>query len=139
LNAPPDPPAATGGGCLLLRGREEKGMGKGKEGDGKGKGGRGGEGGKGRTPVPDCERAKVATLKCGGPPTMPEENRGPWSKKFENRCHKGLQRNILWATLQETAPIEISGALYSNVHQDSSKLPHSLQCLFCACLVLTTH
>jgi len=23
----------------------------------------------------------VATLKCGGPPTMPEENRGPWSKK----------------------------------------------------------
>jgi len=45
-----------------------------------------GEGGKGRTPVPDCESAKVATLKCGGPPTMPEENRGPWSKKFENRC-----------------------------------------------------
>jgi len=28
----------------------------------------------------------VATLKCGGPPTMPEENRGPWTKKFENRC-----------------------------------------------------
>ena len=62
-------------------------MGKGKEGDGKGKRGRGREGGKGRTPVPDCESAKVATLKCGGPPTMPEENRGPWSKKFENRCH----------------------------------------------------
>ena len=40
-------------------------MGKGKEGDGKGKGGRGGKGGKGRTPVPDCESAKVATLKCG--------------------------------------------------------------------------
>ena len=57
-------------------------MGKGKEGDGKGKGE-----GKGRTPVPDCESAKVATLKCGahgGPPTMPEENSGPWSKKFEN-------------------------------------------------------
>jgi len=36
----------------------------------------------------DCESAKVATLKCGGPPTMPEENRGPWSKKFENRCPK---------------------------------------------------
>jgi len=68
------------GGCLLLRGRERKGMGKGKEGDGKGKGG------KGQTPVPDCKSAKVATLKCGGPPTMPEENRGPWSKKFENRC-----------------------------------------------------
>jgi len=57
-------------------------MGKGKEGDGKGKGG---EGGKGRTTVPDCESAKVATLKCGGPPTVPDENRGPWSKKFENR------------------------------------------------------
>jgi len=57
-------------------------MGKGKDGDGKGEGGRGGEGGKRRTPVPDCESA---TLKCGGPPTMPEENRGPWSKKFENR------------------------------------------------------
>ena len=45
----------------------------------------GGEGEKGRTPVRDCESAKVATLKCGGPPTMPEENRGQWSKKFENR------------------------------------------------------
>ena len=58
-------------------------MGKGKEGDGKGEG-------KGRTPVPDCESTKVATLKCGGPPTMPEENRGPWSKKFENRCYNKL-------------------------------------------------
>jgi len=48
--------------------------------------GEGRKGGKGRTPVPDCESAKVATLKCGGPPTKPEENRGPWSKKFENRC-----------------------------------------------------
>jgi len=45
-----------------------------------------GEGRKGRTPVPDCESAKVATLKSGGPPTMPDENRGLWSKKFENRC-----------------------------------------------------
>ena len=82
MSAPPDPLAAIGGWCLLLREREGKGMGKGKE----GKGGRGGEGGKGRTPVvPDCESAKVATLKCGGPPTMPEESRGPWSKKFENR------------------------------------------------------
>ena len=57
-------------------------MEKGKEGDGKGKGG---EGGKGRTPVPDCESAKVATLKSEGPPTVPDENRGLWSKKFENR------------------------------------------------------
>jgi len=79
LERSPDPLAAIGGGCLLLKGG--KGMGKGKEGDGKGKGG------KGRTPVPDCESAKVATLKCGGPPTMPEENRGPWSKKFKNRWH----------------------------------------------------
>ena len=62
-------------------------MGKGKEGDCKGKGGRGGERGKGRTPVPDCESAKVATLKCGGPP---EENRGPWSKKFANRWPMSL-------------------------------------------------
>ena len=31
-----------------------------------GKGGRGRKGGKGQTPVPDCESAKVATLKCGG-------------------------------------------------------------------------
>jgi len=83
LSAPPDPLAAIGGDCLLLRGRRGKGMGKGKEGNGKG--GKGGEGGKGRTPVPDCESAKVATLKSGGPPTMPDENRGPWSKKFENR------------------------------------------------------
>ena len=48
------------------------------------------EGGKGRTPVPDCESAKVATLKCGGPSTMPEESRDPWSKKFENRCYSGF-------------------------------------------------
>jgi len=50
----------------------------------RGKGERGGYGGKGRSPVPDFESAKEATLKCGGPPTMPEENRGTWSKKFEN-------------------------------------------------------
>ena len=74
LSAPPDPLAAIGGGCpLLIRG----------EGNGKmeGRGWQGGreegEEGKGRTPVPDYESAKVATLKCGGPPTMPEENRGP--------------------------------------------------------------
>jgi len=69
-------------------------MGKGKEGDSK-RGGRGGEEGEGRKgkggpPVPDCESAKVATLKCGGLSTMPEENRGPWSKKFENRWTKHL-------------------------------------------------
>ena len=72
-------------------------MGKRKEGDGKGEGRKEREGreeGKGRTPVPDCESAKVATLKCGGPPTMPEENRGPWSKKFENRCYKQHQIDI---------------------------------------------
>jgi len=60
------------------KGEEREGNGKGKEGDGKGKGGKGGEEGKVRTPVPDCESAKVATLKSGGPPTIPDENRGPW-------------------------------------------------------------
>ena len=41
---------------------------------------------------------------------------------------------------RKLAPIEINGALYSisNACQDSSKLAHWLQCLFCACLVLTT-
>ena len=29
--------------------------------------------------------SKFYCNKCGGPLTMPEENRGPWSKKFENR------------------------------------------------------
>ena len=92
-------------------------MGKGNEGDGKGKGGRGGEEGKGRTPVPDCESAKVATLKCGargGPPTMPEENRGPWSKKgngeeryrsspLPKRASKTWQ-NIVICVLKTTQP-----------------------------------
>jgi len=41
LSAPPDPLAAIGGACLLLRGREWKGMGKGKEGGGKGDGRKG--------------------------------------------------------------------------------------------------
>jgi len=39
---------------------------------------------------------------------------------------------------RKLAPIEISGALYSNARQDSSKLAHSLQYLFCACLVVTS-
>jgi len=39
---------------------------KGRKGMARGKGGRGGKRGKGRTPVPDCESAKMATLKCGG-------------------------------------------------------------------------
>jgi len=44
LERSPDPLAAIGGGCLLLRGRKEKGMGKGKKRDVKGEGrkGRGG-------------------------------------------------------------------------------------------------
>ena len=56
---------------------------------GKGKGGKGGEGGKERTPVPDCEGAKVATLKSGGPPTMPDENKGPWSKSLKTAGLRG--------------------------------------------------
>jgi len=51
-------PTSEGGGT----GRELE---KGRKGMARGKGGRGGEGGKGQTPVPDCESAKVATLKCG--------------------------------------------------------------------------
>ena len=40
LERSPDPLAAIGGGCLLLKGRERKEMGKGKEGEDKeGKGG----------------------------------------------------------------------------------------------------
>ena len=39
---------------------------------------------------------------------------------------------------RKLAPIEISGALYSSARQDSSKLAHSLQCLFFACLVVTS-
>jgi len=44
LSAPPDPLAAIGRGCLLLRGRKGKGMGKWKKRDVKGEGrkGRGG-------------------------------------------------------------------------------------------------
>jgi len=68
-------------------------MGKGNEGGGKGKGRERAD------PVPDCESAKVATLKCGGPPTMPEENRGPWSKKFENRCCTRTAISLLLDTL----------------------------------------
>ena len=66
-------------------------MGKGKEGNGKGKGA---EGGNGRTPVPDCKSAKVATLKCGGPPTMLEENRG------RIRGQKSLKTAALQYSLQ---------------------------------------
>ena len=81
-------------------GRVPTSKGEGKEGNGKRerRGWQGrreeGEGGKGRTPVPDCESAKVATLKMWGPPTMPGENRGPWSKKFENRCVSGPGRAV---------------------------------------------
>jgi len=63
LERSPDPLAAIEG-CLLLSGREGNGMEKGKEGDGKGEKRKGR--GKGRTPVPDCESAKVATLKVWG-------------------------------------------------------------------------
>jgi len=41
---------------------EGKGMGKERKEMARGKGGKGG---KGQTPVPDCESAKAATLKCG--------------------------------------------------------------------------
>jgi len=41
LERSPDPLAAIGGRCVLLRGMEGKGMGKGKERDGKGEGRKG--------------------------------------------------------------------------------------------------
>jgi len=75
LSAPPDPLAAIEGRVPTSKGEEREGNGK-REGRGW-QGRKGREGGKVRTPVPDCESAKVATLKSGGPPTMPEENRGP--------------------------------------------------------------
>jgi len=66
LSAPPDPLAAIGGGCLLLRKREGKGMGKGKEGDGKG-GKRKGRGGRERAdPRPGLQKCKVGNPKSVG-------------------------------------------------------------------------
>jgi len=63
----------------------------GREGNGKreGRGGKG-EGGRERADHrPGLRKCKGGNpKKCGGPPTMPEENRGPWSKKFENRWRR---------------------------------------------------
>ena len=56
-------------------------MGKGKEEDGKVKGGR-----ERADPRSGLRKCKGGNPNVWGPPTMPEENRGPWSKKFENRC-----------------------------------------------------
>jgi len=78
----PKPPSRNWGRLPTSKGEEREGNGKREGRGGKGKAGKEGEGGKGRTPVPGCESAKVATLKSGGPTTMPDENRGPWSKKF---------------------------------------------------------
>ena len=55
-------------------------MGKGKEEDGKVKGGR-----ERADPRSGLRKCKGGNPKVWGPPTTPEENRGPWSKKFENR------------------------------------------------------
>ena len=59
------------------------------------------------------------TQDCKGPQRTAKENYGLGCRKL--------------------APIEINGALYSNACQDSSKLGHSLQCLFCVCVVVTSH
>jgi len=56
LSAPPDPLDAIGGGVPTSKAREGNGKGEGRE-------GRKGRGEEGRTPVPDWESAKVATLK----------------------------------------------------------------------------
>jgi len=61
-SAPSNPLDAIGGRGAYFYGGG-KGMGKGKEGMGREEGkGRGGRGGEGRTPVPDWESAKAATL-----------------------------------------------------------------------------
>jgi len=85
LSAPPDPLAAIGGGCLLLKGRERKEIGKGKEGDGKGEGRKGRIRRERADPRPGLRKCKGGNPNVWGPPTMPEKNRGSWSKKFENR------------------------------------------------------
>ena len=56
LQRSPDPLAAIGGGVPTSKAREGNGKGEGRE-------GRKGRGEEGRTPVPDWESAKVATLK----------------------------------------------------------------------------
>jgi len=68
FSTPPDPLAAIWGekGCLLLRGREDKGMGKGKEGMGRGR----------ADPRPGLRKCK------GGNPT------GDWTEK----CHLNTNR-----------------------------------------------
>jgi len=43
--------------------------------------------GKGEPPSRIAKVQRWQTLKCGGPP---EENRGPWSKKFANRWPMSL-------------------------------------------------
>jgi len=53
LKCSPRLPSRNSRGCLLLRGRKEKGMGKEKEGMVRGGKGRGEKKGEGRTPVPD--------------------------------------------------------------------------------------
>ena len=53
-----------GEGCLLLREKEGKEMATGKE---------------RADPRPGLRKCKGGNPKVWGPPTMPEENRGPWS------------------------------------------------------------
>ena len=84
LERSPDPLAAIGGGCLLLKEREGKEMGKGKEGDGKEEGRKGREERERADPRPGLRKCKDGNPNVWGPPTTPV--RGPWSKKFENRC-----------------------------------------------------
>ena len=70
---------------------------------------------------------------------MTKYRKGPQMTAKEH--YTGLQRTAKEHYVlgcRKLAPIEINGALYSNAHQDSSKLAHSFQCLFCACLVVTS-
>jgi len=80
LERSPRPSSRNWGRVLTSKGEGREGMGKGKEGDGKGEG-RKGRGRRERAdPRPGLRKCKGGHPKVWGPPTMPEENRGPWSK-----------------------------------------------------------
>ena len=89
-------------------------------------------------------RAILLNVFTGGYQPTPIQSNPPvrvWlnTAKGMTKYHKGPQKTQRIAKehyglgCRKLAPTEI------NARQDSSKLAHSLQCLFCACLVLTTH
>ena len=83
LERSPRPYSRNWGRVLTSKG-EGREWEKGRKGMARGKGGRGGR--ERADPCPGLRKCKGGNPKVWGPPTMPEENRGPWSKKLENRC-----------------------------------------------------